>query len=791
MRTRISRNRLPPIAQRNPLRLKSHESTTASGLKENPSRASPKHTQPLPIPTDTAAASAPSSQSEDEDSDHSDYWAMDDDRLAARIARSSRQATDVVLPTSEDCRSVSISESSDSHHSSALADPSTSVDSLSSPSGESILTSFDVTSDFDQLNEEQRQYVANATLLARSLSSDQLQKRLRHLSGQLHTLATIDDMTGFSSSPTSSLESSSSLLASRSPKKNKRKEKRSRLPLLSRSVPASAVSDAISSPPSPPASAVSDTPLSSPDLSKVDSSTVVSSDHSLAILPHVGNFNPYTDRTIPLLKGTISRALVIKVTHLLQTYLCPFTPVDCVPPDSRSRFLSLLKRRYSMDEVKRNECNYWSVERFCKELNEAVPNVTEAQAQIMGFEETISRVMVNFDLQDTSLEDEIDQLLSDIMDAHPNISPASQLAAVSILRKRLPDTPTNWRSILSRKVDGIEPKFNTVEAFRFVWLNQLKICREHIATANLMGGTFTYNSTSRQYKPQIKSLLSSKNTPSTKRTRDDDTTPTMCLGCGRTGHSRPTCLFTTSKYFNKGSGKYIDSTAYASLLRDRPHHKDTTCPRDSISKTASKSSPSSNSSASEPAPASQNKDFSKNKKSKSTLSVIVSDTTVVPQQPVSEPNFKYFYLSLVSDQTKPKEQNKIETLLDTGSLAGNFILRKVVDDLNLHYDIVTKSCSSTICSGLDNSCYSLNSTIILKLSYFCYILNKFASFIIQAFILDKSPINLIIGLQSIRDLHLFRIFPEYVGLEPLPLQSSIVTNSSSTLICMPCGCAPE
>ena len=138
-----------------------------------------------------------------------------------------------------------------------------------------------------------------------------------------------------------------------------------------------------------------------------------------------------------------------------------------------------------MDELKRNECNNWqswSVERFCKELNEAVPNVTEAQAQIMGFEETISRVMVNFDLQDTSLEDETDQLLSDIMDAHPNISTASQLAAVSILRKRLPDTPTNWRSILSRKVDCIEPKFNTVEAFRFVWLNQLKICREHIAT---------------------------------------------------------------------------------------------------------------------------------------------------------------------------------------------------------------------------------------------------------------------------------------------------------------------
>ena len=146
MRTRISRNRLPP-------RLKSHEFTIASGPKEYPSRASPKHILPPPIQTDSAADSAPSSQLEDEDSDQSDCWAMDDVRLASRIARSSRlqtQATDVVLPSSEDCGSVPISESSISHHSSALADPSTSVDSLSSPSGESIHTSFDVTSDFDQ-----------------------------------------------------------------------------------------------------------------------------------------------------------------------------------------------------------------------------------------------------------------------------------------------------------------------------------------------------------------------------------------------------------------------------------------------------------------------------------------------------------------------------------------------------------------------------------------------------------------------------------------------------------------
>ena len=132
----------------------------------------------------------------------------------------------------------------------------------------------------------------------------------------------------------------------------------------------------------------------------------------------------------------------------------------------------------------------------------------------------------------------------------------------------------------------------------------------------------------------------------------------------------------------------------------------------------------------------------------------------------------------------------MKTLIDTGSLAGNFVLRKVVNDFNLHKDIITTSCASTVCSGLYNSCYDLHSTIILKLSYFCSVLNKYASFEIQAFIFDNSAIDLIIGLQSIRHLNLFNIFPEYVGLKRQPSLSSIIL-SDSMQICTPCGCQPE
>ena len=145
--------------------------------------------------------------------------------------------------------------------------------------------------------------------------------------------------------------------------------------------------------------------------------------------------------------------------------------------------------------------------------------MTEAQAQIMDFIKAITRVKINFDMQQPSLEDETDRLLNDIMDAHPEVTSVQELEAVAILKKRLPDSPTNWRGILTRKIGGKVPVLDSVEAFRFVWLQQLKLCREHIATTNLLGGKFKFNSTSRQYAVQPKSLLTKDKSDTTSKKR--------------------------------------------------------------------------------------------------------------------------------------------------------------------------------------------------------------------------------------------------------------------------------
>ena len=71
----------------------------------------------------------------------------------------------------------------------------------------------------------------------------------------------------------------------------------------------------------------------------------------------------------------------------------------------------------------------------------------------------------------------------------------------------------------------------------------------------------------------------------------------MCEGCGRPGHSRGTCHFKNSKYFNTGGGAYIDSKAYQSLKLDKPSYTDTFLPRDFSKPHAPSTSTSSSSSS--------------------------------------------------------------------------------------------------------------------------------------------------------------------------------------------------
>ena len=130
-----------------------------------------------------------------------------------------------------------------------------------------------------------------------------------------------------------------------------------------------------------------------------------------------------------VLKGKFDRNTALQVTHNLLTIDCPYFPSDVVPPHEHANNLTLLQRRFPMDEKRQKECESWmkwSRQRFCEELLDSVPSANERQELIMGFLESISGVKVNFDLNDSNVEESTDANIRDILDAHPELTSDEQ-----------------------------------------------------------------------------------------------------------------------------------------------------------------------------------------------------------------------------------------------------------------------------------------------------------------------------------------------------------------------------
>jgi hypothetical protein len=121
-------------------------------------------------------------------------------------------------------------------------------------------------------------------------------------------------------------------------------------------------------------------------------------------------------------------------------------------------------------------------------------------------------------------------------------------------------------------------------------------------------------------------------------------------------------------------------------------------------------------------------------------------------------------------------RNKIEVLMDTGALAGNFVLRQIVVDLCLTSDVITSLIPVTVCSGLDNLSIDIYDSITLKLTYYCSLLNIYASFQMKALILEKSQLKVIVGVHTIRALNLFHLLPKQMIPKSLPILSAMTCS---------------
>ena len=125
-----------------------------------------------------------------------------------------------------------------------------------------------------------------------------------------------------------------------------------------------------------------------------------------------------------------------------------------------------------------------------------------------------------------------------------------------------------------------------------------------------------------------------------------------------------------------------------------------------------------------------------------------------------------------------------EALLDTGCLAGDFISERIVDNNNLRFLVKNSINTYTVCSGLDNQCYDIRNSIPLRVSFLNEAINNSDTFDINAIILKDTPIDLIIGRETIKKNQLFRKIPSQLDV-------SITEDTFSDHAKKQCGCQPN
>jgi hypothetical protein len=121
---------------------------------------------------------------------------------------------------------------------------------------------------------------------------------------------------------------------------------------------------------------------------------------------------------------------------------------------------------------------------------------------------------------------------------------------------------------------------------------------------------------------------------------------------------------------------------------------------------------------------------------------------------------------------------QIQALLDSGSLAGDFISQELVNKLQANHLLHTVQ--TTICSGFDNNCNDSFKGILVNLSYINEISFKTINLILKPLVLPKSPIDLIIGRASLKEHKFSFSTPSHFASDKPILNDMILDASANT-----------
>jgi hypothetical protein len=176
-----------------------------------------------------------------------------------------------------------------------------------------------------------------------------------------------------------------------------------------------------------------------------------------------------------------TRAQVVQITTNLKRDNCHYLPIEVVLPEKYLSFETLLIKQYVTNPFKTAECAQWRTwdrDRLCSELLSAVPDIAVVRPESSAnFVEQMAQVVIRCELEDPSVEENVDNVIQLIVNCFPDATPEQYQRAVKILISRLPELRINWRIILTRTINGAAVNLTTVTGFRLTWLAQLARAR--------------------------------------------------------------------------------------------------------------------------------------------------------------------------------------------------------------------------------------------------------------------------------------------------------------------------
>ena len=489
------------------------------------------------------------------------------------------------------------------------------------------------------------------------------------------------------------------------------------------------------------------------------------------------------------LTAASTRTEVLQIIANIQSPFHNYGIADIVPHSFQTHLKMKFKKLYPDSQAQRTLCEYWmswDKATFCKMLDLAYPDLTTTATGARTFLEKISQLVVEFSIENPALEDDLAVRIDTILSQHPDRTAIQETAAVAILMKRLPqDGQVNWRTRFLGNQHFTEPVL-TVDDWRtrlLLFLEKIRTLATELRSYDIQL-TYGSHSSVKRKTPTFPAITPSAVTQPKGQKRPVSTVildpNIICTGCGRPNHMVSSCQFTKSQYYNTTVLPYLSSPIARSLLDRFPGAtfipgKRELALQGRSSSSASSSGPSSSSAVNVP-----------NKKQKGIYpSTILSSLT---------DNFDHDYLLVnISPLPVSQAENKLSTiqikaLLDSGSLAGDFIAERVISNYKLEPYIVSTT-TRKVCSGLDNKCFDISKSIQLVVSIFSEFLNKNQNFEINARILSSSPLDLVIGRPTIRKFSLFTSVPsqvsEHTNMVASLLNPHRVYSSASIT---PCGC---